>query len=246
MRAVFEPSPHGLIITLAYANLLIVAFNLLPAFPMDGGRIFRAGLSTVVGRSHATRAAVLVGEGFALFLLLFAVVVVHSAVLAILAVFVMVVAYAEDRAVRVEAAMRRLRVGQFALWDMGGISPDQAIAYALRGGPRDMAVTADGRVVGMLWRNRLLAELGMGRAGLTVRDIMDTDLFMVEADTSIYEVQQLMTQQQRQAVPIVEAGQYRGVFTTDRFLHVYRQLTPDPIRAARESLKRIADEQFAR
>ena len=147
----------------------------------------------------------------------------------------MVVAYAEDRAVRVEAAMRRLRVGQFALWDMGGISPDQPLAYALRGGPRDMAVTADGRVVGMLWRNRLLAELGMGRAGRTVRDVMDSDFLMVETDTPIHEVQRLMTEQHRQAVPVVEAGQYRGVFTTDRFLHVYRQFTPDPIRAAREA-----------
>ena len=100
---------------------------------------------------------------FGLVLLLFSIFVAQSVILALLAIFVMVVAYAEDRAVRVESAMRRLRVGQFALWDMGGLSPDQPLTYALRGGPRDVAVTVDGRVVGMLWRNELLAELG--RAG---------------------------------------------------------------------------------
>ena len=71
-------------------------------------------------------------------------------ILVLLSVFAMIVAYGEDRAVRVESAMRRMRVGQFALWDMGGIAPDQPLATALRGGLRDIAVTSNGRVIGML------------------------------------------------------------------------------------------------
>jgi Zn-dependent protease len=235
---VFQPSLAGLLTTLLYANLLIVVFNLLPAFPMDGGRVFRAGLTSFVGRESGTRVAVVVGEGFALLLLLFSLFVAQSVILALLALFVMVVAYAEDRAVRVESAMRRLRVGQFALWDMGGISPDQPLAYALRGGPRDIAVTQGGRVVGMLWRNRLLAELGKTVNGRTVGDVMEPDISTVDADTPIYDVQQLMMEQERWAVPVTESGMYRGVFTADRFLHIYRQLAPDPVRAARDFIER--------
>lgn len=235
---VFSPSFAGLVTTLLYANLLIVFFNLIPAFPMDGGRVLRAGLTPMLAREGATRAAVIVGEVLAGILLLVAVFVAHSVILALLAIFVMVVAYAEDRAVRIESAMRRMHVGQFALWDMGGISPDQPLTYALRGGPRDIVVTEGGRVLGMLWRNRLLLELGSSPTGQTVRDAMDTDIAVVEIDTPIYDVHRLMTEEKRWAVPVTEAGLYRGVFTADRFLHLYRQLSPDPIGVLRELMAR--------
>ncbi len=231
---VFNPSLVGLFTTLLYANVLIILFNMLPAFPMDGGRVFRAALSPVVGRDAATRIAVIVGEVFATALLVFSLVVIQSIILALLALFIMVVAYAEDRAVRVESAMRRLRVGQFALWDMGGIAPGQPLANALRGGPRDIAVTQDGRVVGMLWRNSLLAELGKTGAGRMVADVMERSPRTVDIDMPIYEVQRLMIEEELAAVPVTEDGTYRGVFTRDRFLHVYRQVTPDPWRMVRE------------
>jgi Zn-dependent protease len=237
---VFSPSVAGLFTTLMYVNVLLILFNLLPAFPMDGGRVFRAGLTPVVGRDAATRIAVLVGEALAIALLLFSLFVIQNIVLALLALFVMVVAYAEDRAVRVESAMRRLRVGQFALWDMGGIAPDQPLANALRGGARDMAVTEDGRVVGMLWRNRLLVELSKASTGRTVGDVMETAPTTVDIDLPIFDVQRLMSDQDRWAVPVTESGYYRGVFTGDRLLHIYRQLSPDPLRGIRDLIGRSA------
>jgi Zn-dependent protease len=235
---VFHPSVAGLATTLLYANVLIIVFNLMPAFPMDGGRVFRAGLSTVFGRETGTRVAVLVGEALAVFLLLFSIFVAQSAILILLSVFAMIVAYGEDRAVRVESAMRRMRVGQFALWDMGGIAPNQPLATALRGGLRDIAVTSDGRVVGMLWRNRLLAELGGTPNGRMVAEVMERDPITVDADMPIHDVQRLMDEHGRWAVPVLEAGMYRGIFTGDRFLHIYRQLSPDPARSIRELLDR--------
>lgn len=237
-KTVFEPSAIGLGTTLLYANLLIIVFNVLPAFPMDGGRVFRAALSTMMGRETGTRIAVIVGEVFALLLLLFSIFVVQSVILVLLSVFVMVVAFAEDRAVRVESAMRRLRVGQFALWDLGGIAPDQPLTNALRGGLRDIVVTQNGRVVGILWRNRLLAELGRITSGRSVGDVMESNPVTVDIDMPIYDVHQLMEDQGLWAVPVVEAGIYRGIFTGDRFLHIYRQLSPDAIQVVREFLAR--------
>ncbi len=241
---VFQPSLMGLLTTLLYANILIIVSNLLPAFPMDGGRLLRAGMSLVWGRESATRIAALIGEALAAFLLLLSIFVVQSVILALLAIFVMVVAYAEDRAVRVESALRRMRVGQFALWDMGGISPDQPLTYALRGGPRDMAVTKDGRVVGMLWRNRLLEELARGATTAKVGDVMERDIATVEVDTPIYDVQQIMADGEHWAVPVTESGLYRGVFTGDRFMHIYRQLTPDPLQKVREIVNRGLSERL--
>ena len=232
-RTVFQPSLVGLLTTLFYANILLLVSNLLPAFPMDGGRVFRASLSAVLGRQSATRVAVGVGVGLAALLLLFSVFVLHSVVVAFIAVFIAVIALAEDRAVRLESSLKRMRVGQFALWDMGGIAPDQPLANALRGGPRDMVVTSGGRVVGMLWRNRLLAELGVGVGSRTVGDVMEPDVPTLDVDASVYEVQRMMAEQQRWAVPVTENGVYRGIFTGDRFLHIYRQISPDPMQRFR-------------
>jgi Zn-dependent protease len=239
---IFQPSLTGLLTTLLYANLLILLSNLLPAFPMDGGRVFRAGLSAVCGREAATRIAVIIGEVLAIILLIFSLFVVQSVILALVALFIMVIAYAEDRAVRVESALRRMRVGQFALWDMGGISPDQPLTYALRGGPRDMAVTRDGEVVGMLWRNRLLAELGRGATGRSVGEVMERNVAAVDVDTAIYDVQQYMAEQDYWAVPVTESGLYRGLFTGDRFMHIYRQLAPDPLQSLRHFFERAMRE----
>ncbi|MBW3631471.1 MAG: site-2 protease family protein [Chloroflexi bacterium] len=235
---VFEPSPIGLLTTLLYANVLIIVFNVLPAFPMDGGRVFRAALTSAVGREMGTRIAVVVGQAFAVVLLLFSIFVAQSVILVLLSVFVIVVAYGEERAVRVESAMRRMRVGQFALWDSGGIGPNQPLTNALRGGLRDITVTEGGRVVGVLWRNRLLAELGRTVSGRTVGDVMERDPITVDIDMPIYDVHQLMEEQDLWAVPVIESGMYRGIFTGDRFLHIYSQLSPDPVQAARHFIER--------
>ena len=228
----FSPSFGGLAIGLFYANILIVLFNLLPAFPMDGGRMLRAGLTRIVGRESGTRIAVLVGQGLAVALAVVSIVWLHSVTLPLIALFIAALAQAEGRAVRIESAMRRMRVGQFALWDMGGVAPEQPLAYALRGGPRDVAVTRDGRVVGMLWRNTLLAELGRGGKELTVADAMTKALVVADVDESVYDVHQRMNLCMSWAAPVTEDGVYRGIFTADRFLHVYRQLAPNPLEIA--------------
>lgn len=228
-----RPTPVGLVAGLVAANLMLAAFNLLPAFPMDGGRLLRAALASGIGRDAGTRAAVIVAQALAASLAVAGIVWLGSISLPLIALFVAVMAHAEGRSVRIEGALRRLRVGQFALWDRGGVAPDQPLTWALRGGPRDVAVTDNGRVVGMLWRNRLLAEIGAGAGHRPVADVMDTEVPAVAADASVYDVHLLMNELDRWAIPVTEDGAYRGVFTVDRLAHVYRQVTPSRLPAGR-------------
>jgi CBS domain-containing protein len=144
--------------------------------------------------------------------------------LPLIAIFIVITAYGEGKSVQLESAMRRLRVGQFALWDSGGISLHHPIAAALRGGPRDMVVTDGGRVVGMLWRRDVLLALNGGSSQRTVGDVMDDDVFAVDIDDSVYDVQRQMHATNRWAVPVTEDDHYRGIFTVERFVHVYRYL----------------------
>lgn len=228
-EAVNDVSLLSLLVWLVVMNVTLIAFNLLPLFPMDGGRVLRAGLSALTDRETGTRIAVIIATVLAIMLVGLGI-WFRAWSLPLIAIFIIVAAQGEWRTVRLEAAMRRLRVGQFALWDMGGLSPQHPVTFALRGGPRDWVVTERGEVVGMLWRHQLLNELNGGAGNRVVADLMDTDVVTADVDVSVYDVQQWMHRHNRWAIPITEHGQYRGIFTADRFVHVYRHLRTPSVR----------------
>ena len=215
----------GLLTYVAVTNLFIMAFNLIPAFPMDGGRVLRAGLTHVVGRERATAIAVTLGTLLAVAAVVWGI-WERSIVVVAVGAFIAIAAQAEARAAHAEEGMRRLRVGQFSLWDMGGISPDQPLTLAMRGGPRDLVVTRDGEVIGMLWRADLLRGLQGGMGGRTVGDVMDRSVYVADVNDSVLDVQRMMNSMNRWAVPVTENGQYRGIFTAERFVHLHRQIMP--------------------
>lgn len=215
----------SMIAAIGVLNLALMMFNLLPAFPLDGGRVLRAAMTPRIGRGRATDIATRVGIGVAVLLIL-AGIWQRDLLMPLFGLFIILAARAEARMVRIESQMRSLRVGQYALWDMGGISPDDSLTFALRGGPRDMVVTDRGRVVGMLWQSQLLKGLQGGVPGRRVADVMDRTVYVADVDDSIYDVQRQMSRMQRWAVPVTEDGLYRGIFTAERFVGLYRQMAP--------------------
>jgi Zn-dependent protease len=218
-------TPASVLAYLAVTNIFILAFNLLPAFPVDGGRILRAALTPLAGRARATSIAVVMGIILSIVLILGGI-WFRNPIMPTLGVFVLFAARSESRMEHVQSAMRRLKVGQYALWDMGGISPREPLTFALRGGARDLVVTDSGEVVGMLWRSQLLDGLQGGVAGKTVADAMDRSVYVADIDDSVFDVQRNMSRLNRWAVPVTENGQYRGIFTADRFVHLHRQVAP--------------------
>jgi Zn-dependent protease len=212
----------ALILHLWLANVMLALFNLLPAFPMDGGRVLRAALTAMTSRVVATRISVMIGTILAVSLVI-AGVYTHDVALPLVAIFILAAAFFEVRMIQVEAALCNIPVGQFALWDLGGVSPKSPLAFAVRGGPRDVVVTDDGIVVGMLWREHVLEAISEGNS-VQVRDIMDRDITPMEAGESIYDVHQRMLATGYPAIPITEGGIYRGIFTSERLEHVHRYL----------------------
>jgi Zn-dependent protease len=213
----------GFIIYLWIANIVLAIFNLIPAFPMDGGRILRAQLSARQGRLQATQTAVTVGQVFAIAIAGLGLLSGNFMLLLITA-FIIIYAQIEARQVNLEARLRDLPAGLYALWDTGGIPPTATLAWALRGGPRDLVVTDQGRVIGMLWRRDLMLHLNGSHHDLKVRDVMDRDAHAVDAGDSVYDVQMWMADTRRSAVAVVEDGLYRGIITGERMLHIYHTI----------------------
>ncbi len=221
VRLLSETSVTSLLALTMVSNLLLAVLNLIPAFPMDGGRVLRAWLSTVSDRSRATRISVAAGYTVAL-LSLVAGVWLRDPSVPIAGLFLGVAAFMEQRTLELERAMQRLPVGQFAVWDGGGVHPQEPLAHALQGGPRDVAVVDDGVVVGMLWRETVVRHAHVAHL-LQAADVMDRAFVAVSPETSVYEAHRRMLASGHPAVPVVDAGnRYRGIFSSDRLLHVYR------------------------
>lgn len=219
-----EISVAGFLLYIWIANVLLAVFNLLPAFPMDGGRVLRATISLFTDRFTATRIAVLVGQGFAAALVTIGI-LAGDIMLPLVGMFIIVAGFMEARFVRVESALRNLLVGQFALWESGGIQPDVPLAYAVKDGPKDLVVTQSGSVIGMLWRQDVLRHLHGTHREIVVRDVMDRRFATVEVTDSVFDVHRLLLNSNRSAVAVVQEGQYRGIFTSDRLDHVYAHIS---------------------
>ena len=214
-----------IISAIATMNLGLMLFNLVPAFPLDGGRVLRAFLSTRMSRRRATTIASRIGIGFGILLILLGV-LNRDPIPPLLGLFVLWAAYFESRIARIEDQMQNLYVGSYALWDGGGISPEVPLSYATRGGARDMVVTQRGRVVGILWGNKMLEHLDGGVGGRIVADIMEAPVYIADVSESLWDVQRKMNHLNTRAIPVTEKGLYRGVFSADRFLNLYRQIAP--------------------
>ncbi len=169
----------SLVERLLIVNLALVVFNLLPAFPMDGGRVLRALLAMVVSYPTATRVAAWGGYAMAALFAVVAVTGVGSPVLLLIALFVGQGAAAEARQVRLQAAVDHLPVGQVMLTSFRLLQAQEPLRVAvdavLAGSQLDLPVLAGDDVAGVLTRQDLLAAATAGDEDLPVGELVRRD-----------------------------------------------------------------------
>jgi Zn-dependent protease/CBS domain-containing protein len=170
--------PGGsLMAQLAMLNVSLAVFNLIPAFPMDGGRVLRALLSMRLGSARATRVAARIGQALALGFGLVG--LLWSPLLVFVALFVWMGASNENQAAQLESAMQGIPVEYAMARRFRPLEPHQtietAVQYVLDGFQQDFPVVDAGRVVGVLTRDRLLTTLAREGPHALVGAAMSTD-----------------------------------------------------------------------
>ncbi len=174
---------------LAVTNVVLTVFNMLPAFPMDGGRVLRALLARNRPYASATRTAARVGTGFAV---LFAVVGVlaFSPLLFLLALFIYAAASGESRTVIVGDLLEGLTVGDLANTEgVAGTTPARELLGRLLGSRRSElpVLDSDGRVVGAITADSLRGISPDEYGSRTVADLATTDLPRLDATTGAFD-----------------------------------------------------------
>ncbi|WP_424830767.1 site-2 protease family protein [Ruegeria sp.] len=156
------PGP-GLLNRLAYVNLLLAVFNMIPAFPMDGGRVFRALLCLKMDRVKATRIAAIGGQIVAVGLGFLGLTTANP-ILVLIAVFVFVAANAESQDVAMRSVARRVLARDAMITEFHALSPSDTLNTAAQAVIHTTqhefpVIDEDGTLLGFVTRNHLFAAL---------------------------------------------------------------------------------------
>lgn len=219
-----EPGLATALLWLVQANIFLVLFNMIPAFPLDGGRILRAGLWMATDAQRATRIAAGIGQAFAVLMGLFAL-LSFNLLLLVVALFIFLGAGAERGQVQVQAALRGLRVGDAFNRHALALRPEDRVStvadYILTSYQPDFAVLEHGQPVGIVTRAEVLQALARGEAGRTVTAVMKPVELRVDVALPLDEVRQLMGDRNLRVAAVFDGVEYCGLVSLEDLAEAY-------------------------
>jgi stage IV sporulation protein FB len=234
---VADPGP-GLLARLASVNIFLAVFNLIPAFPMDGGRVLRALLAYRLGYARATQIAASVGQAAAFAFGLMGL-LGGNVVLMFIALFVYLAAASEASAVQMREASRALLIDDAMVTRFESLSPDsrieQAVQCLIRSTQHEFPVVdAERRLMGLLTRDELIRGLRERGPDATVSAFMRTDIPTVPHRRGLDEGLRQMQEKHLPAVGVVDGeGRLVGLLTPENIGELMMIQAALPDRSAR-------------
>jgi len=217
-------------------NFFLAAFNLLPAFPMDGGRVVRALLAMRMDYARATHVAATLGQGMALlfgFLGFF-----FNPFLIFIALFVWIGAAQESSVANLRTLFNDVPVSSAMLTDFRTLHPDdtlqRAVDLILAGYQQDFPVVVEGNVVGILSRNDLMSALAEHGRDYPVSEVMSTDFEVVDSSDMLQNAMARLQGCKCHIMPVLKAGILRGLLTPENiaeFMMIHSALERSAARA---------------
>jgi Zn-dependent protease/CBS domain-containing protein len=214
-----DNSAVGMLDRLAAVNVFLVLFNMIPAFPMDGGRVLRAALASRLGYVRATEIAATIGQftAFALgFIGLFG-----NPLLIFIAIFVYLAAASEAQLVAMRAMSRGVPLRAAMITQFATLSPDapidEAVETLLRTSQSEFPVVDAGdHPVGVLGRNDLIRAIKQRGPDARVAEAMTSPLPFVSHRGTLDEAFRVLQEKSAPAVGVVDAsGRLVGLVTPE-------------------------------
>ena len=198
-------------------NLFLVAFNMIPAFPMDGGRVLRAILATRKDYSRATQIAASIGQGIAVFFGLIG--LFYNPMLLFIALFVWIGAAQEASTAQMKSAIGGIPVRQAMLTDFKtlhkGDSLERAVELTLAGSQKDFPVVSNGHIEGILTQTDLLKALSARAQHPTVTSAMQKNFITVDSLEMLESAFAKLKDCNCHTLPVTLNGKLAGLLTMD-------------------------------
>lgn len=212
------PSISAMLVWLLQANIMLVLFNLIPAFPLDGGRMLRATLAMFLSYQRATRIATTIGQGIAILLGILGVTSGNFA-LVLVAVFVFFGAGQEHVEGQARTILQTKRVGdaynRHALTLDIGDRVSRVVDYILTSYQPDFAVMQGMKLLGIVTRDDVFRALSNEARDIYVTGIMNRDFVHVPHTATLEEVRTIMMEKQARVVAVYDADNYLGLVSTE-------------------------------
>jgi Zn-dependent protease/CBS domain-containing protein len=214
-----DSGPFGAhpLVQFALINIVLAVFNMLPAFPMDGGRVLRALLAMRWGAVRATNIAAALGKVMAVIFALGS--FFMSPLLLLIAIFVWFGASSEASMVQMRAALTGARVRDAMVRDFHVVRATEPIAVALEmlmsGFQHDFPVVEDGRIVGFLHRRDLMAAPPLAHEYESISTIMHRDFATIRPDDALEQAIIQMREAHQETMPVVQEGRILGLLTLE-------------------------------
>ena len=212
---------------LATLNILLGAFNLIPAFPMDGGRVFRALLAERLKYSDATRYAVYLGKIFGIAMVIIG--VLYNFLLILVGIFVYIGASEEAEQTIISTTLAGVRVKDVMQSEIGYVTPKQTISEVLevmfKNRYHDALVEKDGVFQGIVTWTELMKIKLEERSMLRVEQLPLKNISVFE-DESILEVNKLITREKIDLIPVMDRQlptKIIGVLTSEAIAEAYEK-----------------------
>ena len=204
-------------------NVSLAVFNLLPAFPLDGGRVLRALLAMRGGDyTKATVTAARVGRAFALLFGLVGLFVINSPMLVVISLLVWLSAASEAAAVQTAAALADVPLASLLITDVRTLAPNDPLSRAaeltIQGYQQDFPVIDNGAVVGMLSRAELVRGLAKHGSGGTVISAMRRDFHSSTPDDTPEDAMKELATNGGEALPVLRDGKLVGLLTAENVM----------------------------
>jgi Zn-dependent protease/CBS domain-containing protein len=207
--------------SLVWVNIYLAGFNLLPAYPMDGGRVLRALFSRRMDPIQATRRAVSIGQAFATLFILVGM-LLPNYWLTLVGLFLFIASQMEERSVVFQSVLEKVHLEDIMLTDFATLSPadtlEDALDKAVHSLQDDFPVIRGSDMVGVISRQKILEALRVEGNGY-VQAVMNRIFEVAQKGESLASAFRKLTARNLSIIPVVEDQRLVGIVTLQNLMH---------------------------
>ena len=213
-------SSTNFLASLVSVNIWLVLFNMIPAFPMDGGRVFRALLALKMNRTKATKVAARLGQFLAMCFMVLG--LYSNPFLIVIGVFIFFSAQAEAKHAQTEQALEGNTLQKIIMVNYPVLTPDvflrEAIDITLTSQQKNFVVVQDNQILGTLSQANIIRALHEYGDDVRIEKVMDKNLLFLPVTAPIEMALQKMKQEDKSMIIVTNNGLNIGIVDSDNLI----------------------------